>query len=230
MSRIFLLLLSLFLINPLMGADSKKETKEKPDVAADINTPRADARKITFETTEGTWMSVDISPAATALVFDLLGDIYTIPASGGTATAITQGPAWDTHPRYSPDGRTIVFISDRSGMDNVWLMDADGKNPRALTEGKDTYYMSAVWTPDGKNIIVRKEDAKLAGIPPIELWMHNIYGGSGIQITSKDDINNAAGPVASSDGRYIYFSSRGPFSYVPNLSNGLWQIDLDNLR
>jgi Tol biopolymer transport system component/imidazolonepropionase-like amidohydrolase len=222
--KIFILLVILFIGGPPIGADAKKETKEKPDVAANINKPRADARKIAFDTSEGTWMSVDVSPDGGTLIFDLLGDIYTMPVTSGIAKAITQGPAWDGHPRFSPDGHKIVFISDRGGMDNIWLMDADGKNPSGVAPEKDTYFMSPAWTPDGKNIIVRKEDGKLAGIPPVELWMYSIYGGSGIRITSKDEINNASGPVASADGRYIYFSTRGRFSYVPDLSNGLWQI------
>jgi Tol biopolymer transport system component/imidazolonepropionase-like amidohydrolase len=222
--RIFSVFMILFVSVSLLTAAAKKETKSTPDVAANINKPSADARKISFETSEGTWMSVDVSPDGNTLVFDLLGDIYTLPVTGGTAKAISSGPAWDTHPRYSPDGRTILFISDRNGMDNMWLMDSTGANPRVVTEDKDTFFMSAVWTPDGKYVFVRREDANHAGIPPVELWMYNLYGGTGIQVTSKDDINNASGPVSSPEGRFVYFSSRGPFSYTPNLTNGLWQI------
>ena len=230
MYRKFVIVLLLVLSGTLFAAEAKKDSKDKPDVAADINKPRADARKISFETSEGTWMSVDVLPDGSALIFDLLGDLYTVPIGGGAAKTITSGPAWDTHPRISPDGRTIVFTSDRGGMDNLWLIDVDGKNPRALTQDKDTYFMSPAWTPDGKNVIARKEDAKIAGIPPMELWMFNIYGGTGIQITSKDKINNASGPVVTADGRFIYFSTRGQFSYVPDLTNGLWQIQRYDLR
>ena len=113
-----------------------KPAKPK-DAAADINTPRADAKHVAFETTEGTWMSVDVSPDGTTIVFDMLGDLYTVPIAGGTATALTQGPAFDYHPRYSPDGKTIAFTSDENGMENLWLVDADGKNRRALTDRED---------------------------------------------------------------------------------------------
>jgi Tol biopolymer transport system component/imidazolonepropionase-like amidohydrolase len=199
---------------------------EKPkDPAASINTPRADARKIAFDTTEATWASVDVSPDGRAIVFDILGDIYTLPADGGQATAISRGPAYDHHPRFSPDGRTIAFSSDENGMENLWLMDADGKNRRAITDGKDAYVRSAAWTPDGNYLIAKKEDAKPAGIPPVELWMYHRLGGSGIKLTSSDEWHHASGPVVSRDGRYIYFSARrARFNYVPDMTRGLWHI------
>src|SRR5215471_9400419 len=177
------------------GAAEEKKSEEPPDPAADINAPRPDSRKIEFETSEGTWMSVDVSPDGLTLVFDLLGDIYSLPIGGGRASSLTSGPAWDTHPRFSPDGKTIAFTSDRGGMQNVWLMDADGANPRALTAEKDAYVRSAAWTPNGEYLIARKEDGKRAGIPPVELWMYHRDGGGGIKLTSSDDTNNAAGPV-----------------------------------
>ena len=49
-------------------------------------------------------MSVDISPDGSTVVFDLLGDIYTVPIGGGAATRISDGMAWDAMPAYSPDG------------------------------------------------------------------------------------------------------------------------------
>jgi Tol biopolymer transport system component/imidazolonepropionase-like amidohydrolase len=209
------------------GAESVAEPvkPKKPDVAADINKPRPDARKIEFDVSEGTWMSVDVSPDGKTIVFDLLGDLYTVPIGGGTAHAITSGPAFDSHPRYSPDGTTIAFTSDRGGIDNVWLIDTDGSNPRAVTTEKDAYVRGAVWTPDGNYLVARKEDAKRAGIPPVELWIYHREGGGGIKLTSSDDINNVAGPAVSRDGRWIYFAARQrPFNYIPDLKDGLWQV------
>jgi Tol biopolymer transport system component/imidazolonepropionase-like amidohydrolase len=206
-------------------AIAAKEEPKKLDPAEKINEPRPDSRKVAFSVSEGTWMSVDISPDGSTILFDLLGDIYSVPISGGTAKVLTKGPAMDLHPRYSPDGKTIVFTSDRGGMDNIWLMNSDGTNPRIMVKEKDTYFMSPVWTPDGKYIIARKEDGKRAGIPPMELWMYHIQGGTGIKLTSFEEFSNASGPVVSKDGRYLYFSARRQnFSYIPNLSFGLWQI------
>src|SRR6185295_4432447 len=172
------------------------------DPAAEINTPRPGTTKISFDVTESTWSSVDVSPDGKTLAFDLVGDIYTLPIAGGTATAISRGPAWDHHPRFAPDGKQIAFTSDESGMENLWLMDADGKNRHAVTSGKDAYVRSGVWTPDGQYLIARREDAKPAGIPPVELWMFHRDGGNGIKLVAKEDVPNASGPSASRDGRF----------------------------
>jgi Tol biopolymer transport system component len=104
-------------------------------------------------------------------------------------------------------------------------MDSDGRNPRALTQEKDAYVRTPAWTPDGMYLVARKEDGKRAGIPPVELWMYHREGGTGIKLTSSDEINNASGPVPSPEGRYIYFSARRRnFSYTLNLADGFWQI------
>src|SRR4029450_6596230 len=77
--------------------------------------PLKPTRTATFTTKVGHWMSVDISPDGRSLVFDLLGDLYTMPSSGGKATPLTRGMAFDGQPRFSPDGKHVVLVSDRDG-------------------------------------------------------------------------------------------------------------------
>src|SRR5256885_4939528 len=102
--------------------------------AWDVTLARGKTREIDFTTSEGTWLSPDLSPDGRWIVFDLLGHIYRMPASGGEAQPLTQnsGVALNFQPRISPDGKTIAFISDRRGQNNLWLMDADGANPRPV--------------------------------------------------------------------------------------------------
>ena len=95
---------------------------------------KAPPRLIEFETNEGTWISVDVSKDGRTLVFDLLGDLYARPASGGDATPLVTGTDFASQPRFSPDSGSIAFISDRSGSDNVWITDAAGRNPRAISK------------------------------------------------------------------------------------------------
>ena len=70
--------------------------------------PLTPNRNIAFETSEGTWMSLDVSPDGRFIIFDLVGDIYTIPFRGGQATRVTSGIGFDSQPVYSPDGETAA--------------------------------------------------------------------------------------------------------------------------
>ena len=134
-----MLLLGTFALALLhLPADTTKKTDSLPLKAT---------RTLEFETDEGTWLSLDVSPDGKTIVFELLGDIYTLPFAGGAATAITSGPPFDSQPRWSPDGRRIVFLSDRDGAENVWTIDPDGSHPKAVSKGDGSLYASPEWTP-----------------------------------------------------------------------------------
>ena len=126
--------------------------------AWDVTQARGTTRDIDFSTSEGTWMSVDISQDGAWIVFDLLGHIYRMPATGGEAMALTQnsGVALNFHPRISPDGKLIAFISDRRGQNNLWVMNADGSNPRAVFTDLAVRAAEAAWTADGNFLVVRR--------------------------------------------------------------------------
>src|SRR5512135_1356172 len=115
--------------------------------------PLKTARTHTFTTSKGTWISLDVSPDGQTIVFDMLGDLYTMPITGGKATALTTGLEFDAQPRFAPDGKRIVFVSDRSGGDNLWMMTLDKKDTVQLTKGNDNLYLSPTFTPDGKYVV-----------------------------------------------------------------------------
>src|SRR5690242_13727084 len=123
---------------------------KKPDL------PLSVGRHVNFTTSKASWMSLDVSPDGRTIVFDLLGDLYTLPISGGTATRLTSGLPMDVQPRFSPDGKRIVFVSDRSGGDNIWTMSLDKKDTVQITTGNDNLLASPEYTPDGKYIVAAK--------------------------------------------------------------------------
>ena len=109
---------------------------------------------VNFETNEGSWMSLDVAPNGDYLVFELLGDIYQLPITGGNAKTIIDGRDFASQPRFSPDGKQLVFVSDRSGEDNLWLANADGSDSKQLSKRNDGELISPVWSRDGQTIYV----------------------------------------------------------------------------
>jgi len=94
--------------------------------AAGQELPIRAARTIRFTTHEGSYMSVDVSPDGRTLVFDLLGDLYTLPVSGGEARQLTRGLGLHLRPVWSPDGRRIAYMSDESGGFHLHVRDVSG--------------------------------------------------------------------------------------------------------
>ncbi len=209
------------------GAQEKKDEKKEEKKDEKKLSLKSD-RKIEFTTDEGTWISLDVSPDGKNIAFELLGDIYTLPIAGGEAKLIAGGMAFDSQPRFSPDGKRIAFLSDRDGNENVWIMNADGSDAKQLSKDASGEFASPSWSPDGNYVLVSKAGF---GINTFEIWMYHLQGGSGVQVTKakpapttpRQERHNAMGAVASADGKYIYYAMRhGGFAYNAQLP--LWQI------
>ena len=136
-------------------AQDKIEEKEKKE-KSNKNLPIKSDRSFDLNTDEGTWMSLDVSPDGNTIVFDLLGDIYSMPISGGKATRITKGMAFDSQPRFSPDGKSIAYVSDKSGGNNVWIRNLETNDSLQITKEKDNQTAFADWSKDGDYLIVSK--------------------------------------------------------------------------
>ena len=200
----------------LLVAPASRAAAQGPNAGATpaVGLPLKTARTHTFTTTKGTWISLDVSPDGQHIVFDMLGDIYTMPIAGGKATALTHGMAFDAQPRYSPDGKKIVFVSDRSGGENLWLMGADGKDTTALTTGNINQYISPVWSPDGKYIVTSRSGGTFG---TAKLYMYHVDGGKGVQLTSNPataPTRKLLGAAFGKDPRYIWYAARtGDWQY-----------------
>lgn len=208
MTRGVLVALAFALVLSLPAAASADETedekKEWSVAEADIG-PTRDHR---WTFTEGTWMCVDVSPDGETLVFDHLGDIYTMPIAGGKATPIRTGRAWEIQPRWSPDGSMISFTSDAGGGDNIWVAKADGSDARQVTKESFRLLNNAVWMPDGNSIVARKHFTSGRSLGAGEMWLYDVHhGGGGVQLTEKpNDQKDVGEPEISPDGRFLYYS------------------------
>jgi imidazolonepropionase-like amidohydrolase/Tol biopolymer transport system component len=173
--------------------------------------PLKTARTHRFTTTTGTWLSLDVSPDGQTIVFDLLGDLYTLPIAGGTATRLTGGMAYDAMPRFSPDGKRVVFVSDRSGGDNVWIQSLDGKDTVQVTKGNGSEYVSPEWTPDGQYVVVSRSSGLFA---TAKLWMYHVDGGNGVLLGAAPRDVKQLGAAFGKDPRYVWYADRqGDWSY-----------------
>ena len=230
-----LVLVCLIGLAPLRGQDRQPD-EAKPVEGFTLKT----AETIEFSTDEVTWMQVDVSPDGRTILFDLLGDLYTMPIAGGEATRIMGGLSFESQPTWSPDGRSIAFLTDRTGIENLWIANADGSGPKAVskdgkTNDRPQIMVSPAWTPDGHYIVVSKSRPPEPGT--FGLFMYHRDGGTGVRVGAAPPPQpapdaqgpppapptNKMGAVVSPDGRFIFYTQRtGSFTY--NARFPLWQV------
>jgi Tol biopolymer transport system component len=191
-----------------------------------------------YSVNRGTGLSVDLSPDGQTILFDMLGDIYILPIGGGTARQLTSGMAWDAFPRFAPDGSQIAFISDRNGLDNLWVMDADGRHPHMVSNNRNVmdedtpyYVRGTAWSADGREIAVRRKRLRNT-YSNDELWLYDVASGLGHAfVGSGRTVDEAAGPTGTAfthDGRGLIFSTRNPWERTVKWTS-LWYLDRRSL-
>ncbi|MEX2471376.1 MAG: amidohydrolase family protein [Gemmatimonadota bacterium] len=170
--------------------------------------PLEPGRTVPIDLAEGSWISVDVSPDGRTLVFDYLGDLFTLPIEGGDATQLTSGMAFDAQPRFSPDGTEVVFTSDRDGGQNIWTINLDGSDTTRVSRGEANRAEAPDWSPDGRYIVATfgEGNFRFGGNPNLRLW--HVDGGSGVDLFEDEGLRKALGPTFGPDGRWIWFAQR----------------------
>ncbi|MXO86380.1 amidohydrolase family protein [Altererythrobacter aurantiacus] len=199
----------------------------------DVNAPTgATIKQVPIRTDEGTWMDLDVAPDGRTIAFSLLGDIYTMPIAGGTPTRISEGLAWEVHPRFSPDGSRIAFTSDRGGGDNIWIMNANGSDKRQLTNEDFRLLNQPTWSPDGQYIAAKKHFTTGRSLGTGEIWLYHISGGSGVALVERPNEQHQkelGEPIYAPDGSAIYYTRNvtpGPiFEYAQDSNTRLFDIE-----
>ena len=198
---LYLTLALVFISSFTIAQEEKKDDKEK-DEKTNKNLPIKPERFFELKTNEGSWMSLDVSPDGEIIIFDLLGDIYLMPISGGKAKRITKGMAFDSHPKFSPDGKSIAYVSDKSGSNNIWIRDLETNDSTQITKEKNNATAFADWTKDGDYLIIAK------GRRNLKLHMYHKDGGSGVKLIGEPSSLKIVQPEVSHDDRYIWYANR----------------------
>ena len=216
-----------FALPLLLLSQSSIADEEKPKWS--VNDPQGEFKTVNIDVNQGTWMNIDLSPDGKTLVFDLLGDIYTMPVKGGKATALMTDIAWQMQPRFSPDGKHIAFTSDEDGGDNLWIMNRDGSNAKAVSSESFRLLNSPAWSPDGNYLVGRKHYTKSRSLGAGEVWLYHKTGGKGVMLTKRPNEQKDLGePAYSPDGKYVYFSQDATpgksFHYSKDSVKGIYKI------
>lgn len=131
-------------INITLNAENIYARKEMKKVSDNINT-------------------VSLSPDGSRLALTARGEIFDVPAEKGVTRDITRTPgANDREGNWSPDGKYIAYISDRTGETEIWLQPAAGGNPIQLTKDNDTYIRALTWSPDSKKVLYTDRKNRIA--------------------------------------------------------------------
>ncbi len=183
--------------------------------------PLVPGRKVGFDTDEGSWISLDVSPDGGTIVFELLGRLYAVGATGGEARAVTGSMAFDSQPAFAPDGTRMAFVSDRSGAENVWVARPDGGEARQVTSNDSAHeFVSPAWSADGSHIFVSlyRSDRNAT-----ELWRYPVSEGAPSEELTQGRFS-ALGAAPSPDGRHLYYAARDGRVFEDDVRLPRWSI------
>lgn len=195
----------------LFGFSMQTSAQQMEEKTSHADLPLEPERTINLNTSKGTWLSLDVHPSGEKIIFDYMGNLFEIPITGGEATQLTHGMGFDSQPVYSPNGNKVVFISDRSGGDNIWILDLKTMEARQRTEGKNYRMQGPTWTPDGEYIIAARTGLR-DGVHKLRLY-HNEAGGGTELMDTPEDMKTIE-PAMGKDEQYVWFSQRdGDWDY-----------------
>jgi tricorn protease len=172
-----------------------KTTEIKIEVAADEKDNESDIETVTNEVD-----AFDISPSGRRAVVSAKGQILTIATDRGDITRVAPDrmASRSQFPRWSADGKYIAYVSDRSGRDEIWISDPEGKNPKKITDA-DNEKGALVWTPDSTSLLFTAADKRL--------YNYSVGDGKTAVVTSSD-INRVGSVAVSPDSKWVAFAKQ----------------------
>jgi len=139
----------------------------------------------------------DLAPSSRRIAFSIHGEIFSAPVEEGDLKQLTDGAARDRLVQYSPDGKSLAYVSDQSGREEIWVTAVDGSTPAQQLTDIDALKQNYNWSPDSKEIAFASSDDKLRKLTVATKQLAELdssrYGGFSV-------------PVWSPDGKWIAYS------------------------
>ncbi|MBP6824483.1 MAG: PD40 domain-containing protein, partial [Acidobacteria bacterium] len=171
---------------------SKKTAPIKIEIAAETQESLAETREFNSQLED-----YDLAPNGRRIALSTHGEIFTAATDEGELRQITASPWRDKDPRYSPDGKLIAFVSDRSGREEIYVSAVDGTGePQKITD-LDTLKNNFSWSPNSKELAFNSSDNRLRKF--------NFDSKQTAELTASR-FGNISAPVWSPDGKWIAFS------------------------
>jgi tricorn protease len=175
-----------------LDTGSKKVTPIHLNIDAETQENASETRTFNSEADD-----YDLAPSSRRIVISTHGEIFTVPVEEGDIRQITEGPARDRNANYSPDGKSLAFISDRSGREELYVTTADGLGQAQKLTDIDAPKFGYNWSPDSKEIAFTSSDSKLRKI--------NVASKQMIELDSSR-YGNVSTPEWSPDGKWLAYS------------------------
>ena len=175
-----------------LDVGSKRVAPIKLDISAETQENIAEVRDFNSQADD-----YGLAPSSRRIVFSIHGEIFTAPTEEGDLRQITDSPARDKEPDYSPDGKSIAFVSDRSGREEIYITTSDGSGESQKVTDLDALKFSFAWSPNSKEIAFTSSDSKLR--------KYSVDTKQTIELSSSK-YGNIGSPVWSPDGKWIAFS------------------------
>ena len=188
---------------------SGKSMEIRVNITSDVKENEVELRTVSSEAE-----SFSLSPSSKRAAISTHGEIFTVATDRGEVQRVTETFWREQNPRWSPDGKRIAFISDRSGREEIWIADERGKNLKQLSD-VDCDKSSITWAYDSKSLLWSGSDHKL----------HRVFteDGKTEEITSSE-VGPVGTPQFSPDGKWISYSKQDRLLhshvYVKRLASG----------
>ncbi len=192
-----------------LDVSSGKSAEIKVDIKSDLKDNNL--QLVTFDNEAD---GFNVSPSGRRVAVSVHGEIFTIATDRGETQRVTETPWRDQDPKWSPNGKWIAFISDRTGHEEVWMSDELGKDVRKISDS-DCEKGEFEWSPDSKSMLWNCSDHKLR--------MTAVETGE-TQIVASNDAGDLDSPSFSPDGKWISYAKEDRLSrshvYVKQLDGG----------